>query len=357
MPHLRLLQIGLVASALTLLTCGGLWVADQAAFVTTSDARVRARMVTLSSEIAGRIMEMPVAAGDRIVRGQPVLRLDDRKARLAFAAATLELKALQVAVERQKLDADVIDARGHERIASREAALAAAAADLAAAQALLTRAEADHARTAALHDAGLIAQAGMDRSTAAREVALQAAARAEAEIVNQRASLGEARADLGAADVSRRDADAIALSAHALRQRIALLKVELEQHTIASPIDGIIDEVFAEPGEHVAPGARLALAHAAGGLWLEANIKETDLPRIAVGARAEIHLDAARQACTGVVERIGDATTAEFALIPNANPAGVFTKITQRVPVRIRLGAACREARPGAMATLRIRAR
>jgi membrane fusion protein (multidrug efflux system) len=146
------------------------------------------------------------------------------------------------------------------------------------------------------------------------------------------------------------------MSAHALRQRIALLKVELAQHAIVSPIDGVIDEVFAEPGEYVAPGARLALAHATSDLWLEANIKETELPRVRAGASADIRLDAARTSCQGVVERIGDAAASEFALIPNANPAGVFTKITQRVPVRIRLGADCREARPGAMATLRIRA-
>lgn len=354
MTHRRLMHLGFAAGMLVFLAGGALWLADQAAFVTTSDARIRARMVTLSSEIAGRIVEISVSAGDRIVRGQPVLRLDDRKARLALAAATMELRALQIDIERQRLDADVIDARGRERAASREAALAAAAADLASAKAILARAEADHARTTALHGAGLVSQAGMDRSMAAMEVARQAAARAKADIASQRASLGEARADMRTAEVSRRDADSLALSAHALHQRIRLLKIELEQHLVASPLDGIVDEVFVETGEHVAPGGRVALMHAGDDLWLEANIKETDLPRISIGGRTEIRLDASRQACSGVVEQIGETTTAELALIPNANPSGVFTKITQRVPVRIRLGPDCPMARPGAMATLRI---
>jgi membrane fusion protein (multidrug efflux system) len=195
----------------------------------------------------------------------------------------------------------------------------------------------------------------MDRSIAALEIARQAAARTEAELANRHAGLGEAKAEARTAELSLQDADALTISAHALRQRIALLKAELARHAITSPIDGVIDDVFAEPGEYVAPGTRLALAHAPGDLWLEANIKEPDLPRVRAGASVEIRLDASRTPCHGIVDRIGDAATSEFALIPNANPAGVFTKITQRVPVRIRLGADCREARPGAMATLRIR--
>ncbi len=333
----------------------GLWLADQAAFVITSDARVRARMVTLSSEIAGQIIDMPANAGDQIKRGDVLARLDNQKAKLALGAATLELKALEIEIEREKLDAAIKRASSGERIASRRAAVDAAAADLGAAKAMLTRSEAEHARTKTLHASGLIAQAGMERSNTSLEVARQDAARALAEMSDRRAGLGEAQAESREADLAQRNAESMAASAHALRQRIGLLKVELHQHDVLSPLDGVIDEVFAEPGEHVTPGARLALAHDEGAMWLEAHIKEPDLPRIATGAAVEVHLDAARGACHGTVERIGASAMAEFALIPNANPAGVFTKITQRVPVRIRM-VSCKGGRPGAMATLRIRA-
>lgn len=323
--------------------------------MTTTDARVRARMVTLSAEIAGRIRQMPVEAGDRIRKEQVLVQLNDEKARLALAAAVLDLKALEAQVSRERLSADVARQRGGQRIAARQAALEAASADVAAAQAVFERSEADHARTTALHANGIVAQAAMDRATAALEVARQAAARAQAEAADRRASIGEAAADAREADVAAREADAMAVSAHALKQRIALLKVELKQHSVTSPLDGVVDEVFVEPGEHVAAGARLALAHGAG-VWIEANIKEPDLPRIRLGAEVEIQLDAVRGLCHGVVERVGDAATSEFAVVPNANPAGVFTKITQRVPVRVRLGGDCGQPRPGAMATLRIRA-
>jgi membrane fusion protein (multidrug efflux system) len=356
MPRRRLIQLGVDMAILAVTGVAAAWLADQAAFITTSDARIRARMVTLSAETAGRIVEMPISAGDRIERGQVLLQLDDRKARLALAAATLELKTVGIEIDRERLNANMSEARGRERVASRQATLEAASANLGAAKAILTRAQADHARTTALHGSGLVAQTGMDRAAGALEIARQDVIRAQADLASHRANLGEARADMQTAEISRRDADALAMSAHVLQQRIALLKTELDLHRVASPLDGTVDETFAEVGEHVAPGARIALAHASDDLWLEANIKETDLPRVRIGAVAQIRLDASQQACGGVVERIGDATTSEFALIPNANPAGVFTKITQRVPVRIRLGAECREARPGAMATLRISA-
>ncbi len=102
------------------------------------------------------------------------------------------------------------------------------------------------------------------------------------------------------------------------------------------------------------PGACIALAHSTGDLWLEATIKETERAGVRTAAGSEMRLDAAHEACSGVVERIGDAATSKFALIPNANPTVVFNKITQRVAVRIAIGADCIGARPGAMATLKI---
>lgn len=350
------MRMGMAGLVLAAVTAGLWWLADQAAFVTTTDARVRARIVALSFEIAGQIADIPLQAGDHIVQGQVLARLDDRKARLALAAAALDLKAMEIGIARERLDAAMTRERGDARVNAQASGLDAAAADMAAAQAVLTRAEADQARAATLFAAGLVTRAAMDRSNATLEVARQAAARAKAQLASQHASLGEAVAETRAADLTGQNADALAASAHALRQRIALLKLELEQHAVASPLTGVIDEVFAETGEHVAAGARLALAHGRDDMWIEAHIKEPDLPRIAPGADVEVHLDAGRSACHGVVERVGEAAMSEFALIPNANPAGVFTKITQRVPVRIRINADCGDVRPGAMATLRIRA-
>lgn len=246
-------------------------------------------------------------------------------------------------------------ARGGSRVEGALSSLEAAEAEIASTRASLAAAEAEHARKQALHASGFAADAAIERAAGELEIARQAEARSVALLAGRRAGVGEARVEADAADLSAKEAERLSMEASALRQRVAALKLDLEQHTLSSPIDGVVDEVFADAGEHVRVGARIAIAHATTGLWIEANVKETDIVRVDVGASADIRLDAATRNCTGAVERIGAAATSEFALVPNANPAGVFTKITQRIPVRIRIGAECEQVRPGAMASLRIR--
>lgn len=348
--HAAIIVIGLVLAA-----GAAWWLIDRAGVIVTSDARVRARMVTISSEIAGRIAQLPLQAGDRVKPGLTIARLDDREAKLALAAAALELKALEAKIAGEKLRAELARVKGASRVSVQQSGLSAANAETATARTLLAAAEADHARAAKLYAGGLLAQAAMDRADAALQSAQQAVLKAEAAVSAGRANIDEAEAEAGEVGMITQTTEALSLQAHALRQRISLLKVELEHHAVDSPLDGVIDEVFAEPGEHVGAGARIALAHSPDDLWVEANIKETELAGVRSGASVEIQLDARRESCRGEVERIGEAATSEFALIPNANPTGVFTKITQRVPVRISIGADCIGARPGAMATLKIR--
>jgi membrane fusion protein (multidrug efflux system) len=357
MPKLKLtFRLSIIALAFI----GGasaatIWLIDRASAVYTSDARVRANMVTISSDIAGRVVDLSISAGDRVKVGDVLARLDDREARLAIAALTLEVRSLEAEVEREKLRASLSRTAGTNRVSSREAALAAARADLLGVEAQLEISEGDFERTTKLKASGLVTQAMVDRASANLESARQQEVRARAAIAQSEADIGEARAEAGEAGVIARDVEALSLRAHALRQQIALRKVELSRHSVTSPIAGVVDEVFADRGEHVSAGARIALVHDGSVMWIEANIKETEIARIADGARVEARLDAAPdRVCLGRVDRIRDAAVAEFALIPNANPTGVFTKITQRVPVRIVPDETCREMRPGAMATLRI---
>jgi membrane fusion protein (multidrug efflux system) len=358
MPTFRLILrssiiFGVVLAAMA---AASIWLIDRADAVYTSDARVRANMVAISADIAGRIVDLPASAGDHIAKGGVLARLDDREARLVLASLSLDLKAIEAEIDREKLRAGLSKAMGENRVGSREAGLAAARADLSAAQALLETAEAEFSRTSSLKASGLVTQSTMDRSAAQFETARQSVARARAGVAQNEADIGTAEAEAGEAQVIARNVDVLSLKAHALRQQIALQKVELQQHAILSPISGVVDEVFADEGEYLSPGGRIALAHDDTNLWIEANIKETEIARVREGAFVEAWFDAApSRTCRGHIDRIRSAAAAEFALIPNANPTGVFTKITQRVPVRIVLDAACGELRPGAMATLKIR--
>jgi membrane fusion protein (multidrug efflux system) len=331
------------------------WLIDRSAAVYTSDARVRANMVSVSADVTGRIIEILVKPGDRVAAGAMLARLDDSKAKLALAAASLELKAIEAEIEREKLRAELAQTKGSNRVDASEAELSAARSDVDASRAMLATAEAEYERFRTLKDKGLATRSAFDQAAMRLEAARQAVGRASAAVGKGKAGIGEALAEAGEQHVIERNINVLSLRAHALRQQISLQKVALDQHVIESPLAGVIDEVFADKGEYIVTGARLALAHDPADLWIEANVKETDIARIRVGASAEARLDASPgRACAGRVERIGSAATAEFALIPNANPTGVFTKITQRVPVRVSLEGPCAQLRPGAMASLRI---
>lgn len=351
-PPLRLSIAICIGVSLAL--AAALWLIDRAGAVYTSDARVRANMIAISADVSGRIVELSAAAGDTVAPGEALARLDDREVRLSAAALALNLEAVEAEIARESLRATLSRKKGSSRIGAREALLASATADVGAASALLKTTEAEHARLLFLKTKGLVTRAAMDQAEARLETARQAVARSMAAIAETEAGVGEAVADADEARVIDQTIRMLSLKAEALRKQIALRRVALEQHVIASPIAGVIDEVFADAGEHVSAGQRIALTHDPTHVWIEANIKETDIRRVTAGAPVDIRFDASSRSCAGSVERIGSAAVAEFALIPNANPTGVFTKITQRIPVRVSIGADCPTARPGAMATLRI---
>jgi membrane fusion protein (multidrug efflux system) len=314
-------------------------------------------MVTISSSVAGRITGIAVSAGHTVEAGQMLVQLDDREARLEVAALQLELEAVEGEVTRETLRAGIAHERGKSRVGSREASLAAARADLTAAKALLATAELEHARIARLKSQGLATQAAMDQADARLSDARKDVSRATASIAEGKAGIGEATAEAAEAQVIRSDVDVLSLRARMLEQEVALKQVELEQHTLASPVGGVVDDVFADEGEYIAPGARIALVHDPADIWIEANIRETEIGRVLEGARVSISFDALPgKVCSGAVEHIRSAAAAEFALIPNANPTGVFTKITQRIPVRVAFGKDCPRTRPGSMVTLKITA-
>ena len=130
---------------------------------------------------------------------------------------------------------------------------------------------------------------------------------------------------------------------------------ELADHVLRSPIAGVIDEVFIDVGEYVAQGQRVLMAHDPDVVWVKTNVKETDLRHIAVGKTAEVAVDAFPDTTyTATVARIGHAATSEFALLPNPNPSGNFTKITQRVEVKLTFDEPDPRLRPGLMVEVKI---
>ena len=131
--------------------------------------------------------------------------------------------------------------------------------------------------------------------------------------------------------------------------------VDVADRTIKSPIPAVIDRTFVLPGEYVAAGQRILLLHNPAEVWIEANIKETEVGRLKLGQKVLVSVDAySGERFVGKVARIGSATTARFALLPTPNPSGNFTKITQRVPVKIDMVEMPKPLTPGMMVEVEI---
>jgi len=150
------------------------------------------------------------------------------------------------------------------------------------------------------------------------------------------AALADARAKLGDIEVLRKEVEGLTKDAAQINARIHEQEIDFTDRLVCSPINGIVDEKFVQPGEYVIPGQRLFIIHDPKQVWIDADIKETKLSRLKIGQPVKISVDAyPHRPFTGRIERIGNAATSEFALLPSPNPSGNFTKITQRVPVRI----------------------
>jgi membrane fusion protein (multidrug efflux system) len=140
-----------------------------------------------------------------------------------------------------------------------------------------------------------------------------------------------------------------------IRAEIRRRDIDIADRVIASPADGLVVMTFARRGEHVSPGQRILMFHDPDQIWVEANVREVEVRMLKPGMKAEILVDAyPGKVFAGEVFRVGQTATSKFALLPDPNPSGNFTKITQRLPVRIRLADRDPALRPGMMVEVAI---
>lgn len=314
------------------------------------DARVTADIVTVSSRADGWVVEMAVREGMQVEAGQVLVRIDDRVAKLKADAFRAQIEGVRVERSRlraeRKLDQNQANASMRTRTSSvtvREKALAALRADL------------DFARLELERNRVLFAS----RVVNERQLQMSQAAvtKLEIQILQLQAEHEQAEGSLDEARVGHDRLGVIDAQIEALTHQVANLAaqlhqqlVDVEDRTIKSPIPAVIDRTFVLPGEYVAAGQRILLLHNPKEVWVEANIKETQVSRLKLGQRVHVSVDAfPDDKFTGRVARIGSATMARFALIPTPNPSGNFTKITQRVAVKIDMVDMPRPLVPGMM--------
>ncbi|QZO02390.1 HlyD family secretion protein [Chenggangzhangella methanolivorans] len=293
------------------------WWIDGRFLVETDDAYVGADMATMAPKVSGYVASVAVTQNQRVKAGDPLVTLDAADYRLALQAADGKIatqRATVARIDRQVAasEAQILQARA--QVDSAAADRARAAADFERAQTLakstygsrqaLDQATADKARTAASVEA---ATAGVTAAEANRDVL--AAQKAEAEHLLD--ELGTARAQ---------------------RQR------DLDATVIRAPFDGVVGNKAVQEGDYVTPGKRVMAVVPLDRVYVDANFKETQLGEIEPGSKVRLSVDAyPEHDVTGVVDSLAPASGAQFSLLPPENATGNFTKIVQRVPVRIRV--------------------
>ena len=344
----RFIVVGLLL--LAAVAYGGREVHLRLTHVYEYDARVTADIVTVSSRAEGWIVDLVVREGQRVEAGQTLVKIDDRAAKLRVDGLRAQIEGVRVERARlraeRKLDQNQADAAMRTRTSTimvREKALAALQADLD-----FARLELDRSRT-------LFASKVVNERQL--QMAQAAVTKFEIQILQLQAEHEQAEGSLGEARVGHDRLGVIDAQIEALTHQVAVLaaqmrqqQVDVEDRTIKSPIPAVIDRTFTLPGEYVAAGQRILMLHNPDEVWVEANIKETQVGKLKLGQTVRVSVDAyPNDTFVGRVARIGSATTARFALLPTPNPSGNFTKITQRVPVKIDIVQMPKPLTPGMM--------
>jgi membrane fusion protein (multidrug efflux system) len=347
--------LAIVAVVLAALVYGGREIYLRFTHIYEYDARVTADIVTISSRADGWVVDMPVREGMRVAAGQVVAKVDDRAAKLKSDALRAQIEGVRAERTRLRAErrlarnqADTLAKTRTSAVQVREKALAAMQSDLDLAKLELERSRSLFANRVVGERQLQTAQAAVDKLgsqiqqlRAEHEQALNSLEEAKAE----QDKLGVIDAQIAALDHQ------VANLAAQMHQQ----NVDVEDRTIKSPIPAIIDRTFVLPGEYVQSGQRILLLHNPDEVWVEANIKETQVGRLKLGQMVVVSVDAyPNERFVGKVARIGSATTARFALLPTPNPSGNFTKITQRMPVKINMVEMPKPLTPGMMVEVEI---
>jgi membrane fusion protein (multidrug efflux system) len=324
--------------ALASLGAGGKWLHWQFTHVVLDDARVASDMITLASRVPGWVREIPVTAGDRVEQGALLVRLDAREA--ALTVAELEARLDGLAARRAELEArrDMVEMQSASQQASAAARLDAARATLPAAEAESAFAEAEHARAERLIATGTGTRQRLEQLRALGDAARQRVIASAAEIRNAEALLAAAQAGREELRVIARQLDGLGPQARELTAARDRAAIDEADRTLRMPVTGVVDRIFVDPGEYVLAGQRIVLVHDPSAIRIEANARETEVRHFRIGTPVRVTVDAwPGRVFPGVVDRVIEAATSEFALLPSPNPSGNFTRITQRLPIRVRL--------------------
>jgi len=286
-------------------------------YISTDDAYVRANNTMLGARVAAHIEAIPPGDNTLVHQGDVIFRLDNGDYRIAADAARTKIATQEATI-----------ARIGRQIAVQQSGVEQAEANLASAEAGLKRAGLDYDRQQALSTKGFASHATFEQSEAARDQGVAAVKAAQAAYDNARDMVEVTKAQQAEAQAQLAE----------LKTQLAKAERDLDFTLVRAPVDGIFANRLVNVGDFVAVGQRLGNVVPLDDVFIDANFKETQLKRIRPGQPVTISVDAyGHRKFAGKVESISPAAGSVFTLLPPDNATGNFTKIVQRLPVRIRV--------------------
>jgi membrane fusion protein (multidrug efflux system) len=285
--------------------------------VSTDDAYVYAHNTTLAAKVPGYVAEIRVADNARVHAGDLIASIDDGDYRLAVDQARDKVASQEATIARI----------GRQVDASR-AAVDQAKAQLASAEAGMVRADLELTRQQTLASRDFASRQALESAQANRD-------QGRAAVTGAHAGLAAAQANV---EVTRAQEQEAQRALAELRTALAKAERDLRFTEIRAPIDGVIGNRAIQVGDYVQTGQRLASLVPLDEVYIDANFKETQLAHLRPGQKVAISVDALPdKALEGTVDSLAPASGAVFTLLPPDNATGNFTKIVQRVPVRVRV--------------------
>ncbi|MBD0337264.1 MAG: HlyD family secretion protein [Cyanobacteria bacterium Co-bin13] len=375
LPLLGLATVGLVIGGVW----GLRWWSYASTHETTDNAQVQGHVYQVSSRIPGTVQQIAVDDNQRVTPGELLVQLDPhdyevavQQAQAALAAAQKQAQAAQSSIvqagattQAQTTSAQGAISGAAAAIANAQASLESARsgvpvaqAELAKAQATLQKTDADYQRYQALYEQGAIsaqerdaakqayqvahaqhleAQEGVGQAQAHVAQAQEGVAQAQAQLQSSRGSLQQAQATGVQTAVNQSQFEAAVAQIDQAKASLEQAQLQLSYTAIQAPAAGIVGHKTVEAGQQIQAGQPL-MAVVGDDFWIEANFKETQVAHMRPGEPVEIEVDALPDhPFTGSVVSLSPAAGAQFALLPPDNATGNFTKVVQRIPVKIAL--------------------
>ena len=313
----RIVLIAAVAAAATAAGTGGWYWFSRGRFIeSTDDATISSDIVAVAPKVPGRIAAVPVADNQQVRAGEVLLRLDDSDARAAAAEAEAALAAAEAAVRVIDVNVEVARHDVDEAVAARNGA------------------EAERERSAA----DLVRYRTLNQSQYASaqkyQTSLADARKAQAAVAQSVAALASRQGRLRLLAAQREQA---AATVEQTRAALASARIRLADTVVHAPIDGIVGNREAQAGQYIQAGQQ-AMSVVPASVFVVANFKETQLAHMAQGQPVTVTVDTyGSRKFAGVVDSLSPGSGAVFSLLPPENATGNFTKIVQRIPVKIRL--------------------